>query len=293
MLERNKIYPNEDYGHSNHNLFLVCNSNLALYRRISTVNSTKMEKISKVNATKLEKMSKANDSPAIYMSREEARNSRVYKYLNRPVFREITKISDEDHLDLFLHLETWEAPQHFQGVLTYKFAKYDSQNRPVWILTFGTYPAKDIIDSGDEVQLEHYVWQCAHWIAKSIVAKTPEENPSQQAVVIFNGKGASAANFLNARTLGFLFKMTRKSAKSTLYLLGLGVGVNVNKVGVFVLNLLRPVLGATLKKVELFGKDESTWRPRLEEVFEGDEIPSFKGMGRGFYRIVQKSPSGE
>ncbi|CAG7835307.1 unnamed protein product, partial [Allacma fusca] len=98
----------------------------------------------------------------IFLSRTELRNSSFYKYLNHPIFRDVDKLSDEDHLNLIIDLESWEAPKRMEDVFAYKFAGYDPLNRPT-----------------------------AHWVVKSIVAKSPEENQSQQAVFVVDAKRVS------------------------------------------------------------------------------------------------------
>ncbi|CAG7722480.1 unnamed protein product [Allacma fusca] len=235
-------------------------------------------------------MSKCDQPEIIYMDREDVRNCPVYKFLRHPIFLDLHKMTDEEHLNFFLDMESFEAPEHFHDVFSYKFVGYSADNQPIWIITFGKYPTYDLLQQGEGELMERYIYQTAHWIAKSIVEKTPEENPGQQAIVIFNGKGASASNYLNTRTLGYLFKLFRKTSKSSVLLLARGIGVNVNKVGVVVLNLLRPISKETFKKVELFGKDDSVWRPRLEEIFGHKDIPTFTGMHRGFYRIKLNPP---
>ncbi|CAG7822010.1 unnamed protein product, partial [Allacma fusca] len=86
--------------------------------------------------------------------------------------------------------------------------------------------------------------------------------------------------------LRFMLRMSRKYKDSSILMTGLGIGVNVNTFGVLILNLIRPIVRQTLQNVELYGKDESRWKPRLSQIFGTAGIPDFEGSDRGFYRII-------
>ncbi|CAG7835592.1 unnamed protein product [Allacma fusca] len=229
--------------------------------------------------------------PRRHLTREEILQSPEYLYLCQPIIRDIVQMpDDEEYFNLFLHLETWEAPDYIKEVFSYKFGGYDYQNRPIWMVKLGGRPVKDILDRGEGDLLERYLWQFAHWGAKSIVARPLEENPSRRVVVLVDAlQVSSLVSYMNGSTLGFLIRMVRKYRVVSKFLLGLGVGINISKVGTLIVNLLKPLARKNLKKIELYTYDNTSWEPRLQEVFGRKKIPDFEGTNRGFYRVVLKS----
>ncbi|CAG7824168.1 unnamed protein product [Allacma fusca] len=201
---------------------------------------------------------------------EDILESAEYKFFLKPAIRNSTQLDDQEYLNLFLELQTWEAPQYIQEGFKYSFGGYDTQNRPIWMSTIAKYPYKEALNGGDADVLERFIWKRLLWMIKSIVAKSPEENPTQQALFINNYEGFSLGQLLHGPTMAFRRKMAGKYKDIVPEILG-----QVNRISAWLLNLFRPFIGKSLEKVELFGKDESKWRPRLQELFGREEIPSF------------------
>ncbi|CAG7824165.1 unnamed protein product [Allacma fusca] len=195
---------------------------------------------------------------------------------------------DEEYLSLFLELQTWDPPKYIQEGFQYKFAGYDKKNRPIWIAAVGKYSIKEVLKRGDADQLERYGLKALIWIIKSIVAKSPAENQSGTVVLIGNFEGYSMFQLLHPPTMAFRYKMAGKYKELMNSIFGVGIAVNMNRISAWLVNLFRPVL-SYLDRVEFFGSDESKWRPRLEEIFENAEIPSFDGNHRHFPPIILQS----
>ncbi|CAG7820145.1 unnamed protein product [Allacma fusca] len=230
-------------------------------------------------------------SPPCPTTRKALEDSEVLKFLlNSVAFKNFSTIakaegvgenschlSEDEVLDLLVELELWEAPEYIQEQFPYQFGGYDSQNRPIWMGHLGSCQLRQFIDRQEEYLLEKYGLQAGYKVIKSIVAKTVEENSSRSAVLIANSDGLSLFQFMYPPTLAFLLKLARVYKDIYAEVLGTGILVNANYVARFGINILRPILGQTLNKIEVYGHDEKTWRQRLREVFTIEIIPSFTG----------------
>ncbi|CAG7728786.1 unnamed protein product [Allacma fusca] len=137
-------------------------------------------------------MSSDLEIPTIVLSKEQLLDLPLFKYLQHPAIMDIFKpMTIDDLLELALDLESWKAPEHFQKMCSYKFIGYDQKNRPIWVCKLGDYTVKDVINRGEVELFERYFWQAILAVVKSIVAKSTEENPSQQAVCIVDADDVS------------------------------------------------------------------------------------------------------
>ncbi|CAG7716697.1 unnamed protein product [Allacma fusca] len=208
---------------------------------------------------------------------EKFAESEEFQFFLKPELRNTTTLSDSEYLEFLQELEVWEAPKYIQEGFAYKFTGYDLQNRPIWVSSARNCPIRKVIESHEEEILEKYVWQAARCIVKSIFEKSREENPSRLAVFVVNAEGLSLFQFMHARTLAVFFKYAKKYKDVVQTVMALGVIINANRVCLWILNLLRPILYGAFERIEVYGSDESLWGPRVREIFGSDFIPSFAG----------------
>ncbi|CAG7733278.1 unnamed protein product, partial [Allacma fusca] len=157
-------------------------------------------------------------------------------------------------------LDKWKSPEELQKDCPYYLSGFDEENRPIWIVDMGIWPTRDILAKGPEWEESYskHVNQMIKRVYDSIRFRATPENPVTEFNIIVDLDNYTIRHFSSVKAVRFStekFSLVTKAAKfgNVVY------AVNTNFFAEVVINILRPVLGSSLERVEVFGTNSETW----------------------------------
>ncbi|CAG7835491.1 unnamed protein product [Allacma fusca] len=204
----------------------------------------------------------------------------VCLYIFVPAFISSTLAEDSIKYD---DLDTWEAPPEIRNNFVYYLSGFDFEDRPIWIAETGKWDARKIFDAGGEQlkMLNKHIDQALYRYNQSLSIRSTPESPVTEGVVLLDMEGYDMRQLGHTRTIQWVFKkahdvevVARRMAK--------GFMINVNFIGERLINILKPVLGPSLARTDIYGTNNGTWIPKLLRHLPKESLPAFYGGSADF-----------
>jgi hypothetical protein len=175
--------------------------------------------------------------------------------------------------------DNWEAPKELQQKFPYYQSGFDKENRPVWVGEIGKFAIRQQIEKGPDAaaDLEKYLLQASLRIGKSMLLKDTPEKPVRQAFFIADWEASDFADFAHLPTLNFVLRLMRTYVDILTEAWGYCVSINVNNAAKRGLDLVRPVIGGVLDKMDVYGEEKEKWMAGLKKYLPEQAIPSWYG----------------
>ncbi|CAG7831520.1 unnamed protein product [Allacma fusca] len=176
-------------------------------------------------------------------------------------------------------LLTWEAPREFQKAFPYYLSGFDEENAPIWIAEFGKWDVRKIIESGPENEkiLRRYIQQFLKRAVESRSLKSTADIPVTEVNCIIDMEGYGSQQASSPPTLAVTMWFAGQIEQAWRNKLKSGFIVNSNYLFTTVWNLMKPLLGRNVYKVEVFGNNKDRWIPALLKTFPKSQIPEWYG----------------
>ncbi|CAG7829652.1 unnamed protein product [Allacma fusca] len=185
-------------------------------------------------------------------------------------------------------LDTWEAPPYIQNNYRYYLSGFDYDNRPIWVVEFGKWDVRKIVEGGGQPlrDFDKYISQAVYRVINSTTLRSTPENPVWEVMGISDFDCYSLHQLNSLATMSYILKRARE-LRDAMQLLNNGYCINVNFVAERLINMLRPILGREMERVEVLGTNKSKWLPILLRRFPQDQLPFWYGGFRNFipYRL--------
>ncbi|CAG7721599.1 unnamed protein product [Allacma fusca] len=201
---------------------------------------------------------------------------------NSPGFQ---KYSAQELRNLTIELESWEEPEELTKKFPYYFAGYDSNDWPVWIAEVGKFNIRRAVELGNEELLVKYTFKAIYRIIKTIHDKDSPEEEIRFGAFILDYDGFDWYQINHAETVNFMLRVLRDYKEVIEEFLGYCMLINVSHPAQVLINLVRPILGRMLERVDVFGTNKVKWIPALRRKFPENILPRWYGGNLTFKPI--------
>ncbi|CAG7817319.1 unnamed protein product [Allacma fusca] len=207
-------------------------------------------------------------------------------------FTKKTKIyqhfSYEEMRARIINVTTWEVPLDIKNSFPLYLAGYDYDKRPVWVFEVGKVDFRTIIAQGEEkvAQARRYLFRVVSNIIKSFVVMDTPEEEIREAVFIFDMEGASLGQVDYAPSWAEFARLIRKYWDFTIQFVGGVIVLNANYVAKLAVDVARPVVGALLERVEIYGSNKNFYLPKLLKRMSIKNIPPWYGGSKDFKPLI-------
>ncbi|CAG7732762.1 unnamed protein product, partial [Allacma fusca] len=173
----------------------------------------------------------------------------------------------------------WEEPDHLVKHFPYYHAGYDAEDRPVWMAEMGKFNVRREVELGEENLkiLLKYAFNAVYRIIRTIHEKDTPKQEVRYASFLFDLDGFDLYQFGHAATMMFILRVFREYKEVIRELLGYCMLVNANHFAQLTINLVRPILGPVLERVDVHGTNKGKWLPMVRRQFPEDIIPLWYG----------------
>ncbi|CAG7733279.1 unnamed protein product [Allacma fusca] len=183
-------------------------------------------------------------------------------------------------------LGEWKSPEELEKICPYYLSGFDEENRPIWVIEMGVWPTRDILAKGPEWESIYgkYADQFLKRVFDSVMLRSTPANPVREFNVIidvdnYNIKYLGSAKAVSHTTEKFkLLTIASKFSHASFI-------VNMNYFGEVVLNLMRPILGKALEKVEIYGTNSNAWIPKMLKILPQNQLSAKYGGNKDFKPI--------
>ncbi|CAG7835492.1 unnamed protein product [Allacma fusca] len=184
-------------------------------------------------------------------------------------------------------LDTWEAPPEIRNNFVYYLSGFDFEDRPIWIAETGKWDARKIFDAGGEQleMLNKHIDQALYRFNKSLAIRSTPESPVTEGAVILDMEGYDMRQLGHSRTLQWVFQKS-KDVDAVAKRMAKGFMLNVNFIGERLINILKPVMGQSAARTDIYGTNNATWIPKLLRHFPKDSLPVFYGGSADFKPVA-------
>ncbi|CAG7821955.1 unnamed protein product [Allacma fusca] len=172
----------------------------------------------------------------------------------------------------------WEAPAEFPKMFPYYLSGYDMEGSPVWLMDFGAWDIRDIVDKGGESlsDLRKYMYQM---IVRTAFEKSQNQDDGRNhklgtPIVIIDLNGYTVAKATHVKGVVVAMDMLRIIEKfAQRGLIGSGYVVNANSIFESFWRLGKPLLGRISELIEIHGTNADKWKPVLLHKIPADQLP--------------------
>jgi len=180
---------------------------------------------------------------------------------------------------LYNDLDTWEAPYEIRKEYPYFLAGYTQENLPVWGMELGKWNLKKMLTAGGETlkTFDKYVDQMAYRMLESLKAKSTPEDPITDIMFLVDFDGLQLEQVAHLPSMTWLINLARTYRDLIAKHLGGTTIVNANFVAENLVNILRPVFGHLLEKVEVYGTNRRKWLPHIIRKYDTSVLPEYYG----------------
>ncbi|CAG7838235.1 unnamed protein product [Allacma fusca] len=202
---------------------------------------------------------------------------KAYSYVKHaPIFQHFSK---DDLYNLIAEIDSWEVPEALQEKFPYYHAGYDYDDRPIWVTEAGKYRLRHITEGGIEKVslLEKYILKAALRIMKSMQEKDTKEREIRECVFVIDLDGLDIQQFMHVPTISLGQRLTNDYREILADVIGTVLVINANYVGEVGINMIRPLLGHMLEKIEIYGTNRNKWVPVLRRILPLNTIPKWYG----------------
>ncbi|CAG7830555.1 unnamed protein product, partial [Allacma fusca] len=188
------------------------------------------------------------------------------------VSKEIPDYKDVDTKELL----AWKAPEELENDYPYYLSGYDEDNSPIWISEMGKWDTRKSVESGPqrEKNFKKYILQFLKRCSESVHSKSTSAIPVTEFNLIIDMAGYSVRQTATPNAIGMVLWMARQFEQAFGDNLKLGYIVNANFVFTSVWNLMKPILGANIYKIDVFGSNKDRWIPAILKTFPKSQIPA-------------------
>lgn len=194
---------------------------------------------------------------------------------NKDKTNEVLDYKDSDTEELL----NWEAPLELQKEYPYYLSGFDDDDAPIWVAEMGIWDTRKNVENGPEREknFRKYVLQFLKRCQESTKLRSTPDNPVKEFNIIVDMAGYSIRQAGNPATIGLTLWMARQYEQAFRESMKLGIIINGNYIFTTIWQLMRPILGANVYKIDVFGSNSERFIPRLLKVFPKDQLPSWYG----------------
>ncbi|CAG7835790.1 unnamed protein product [Allacma fusca] len=185
-------------------------------------------------------------------------------------------------------LDNWKAPEELRRSFIYYWSGIDEDCRPIWIGQLGQWNVQKVIDEGLESKktLRKYIDQMVHNVMKTLKSNYSGcENVNEEITGIIDLEGFNWHQMSSAQTIVFILSTFKEFIPVVFKHVESVFVVNTNYMAKALLNLIRPLLGSFMERVEIFGTHKQHWLPHLLKRFPRNELPEWYGGDKNFAPI--------
>ncbi|CAG7701991.1 unnamed protein product [Allacma fusca] len=168
-------------------------------------------------------------------------------------------------------LGNWTPPEHLQKNYPYYLSGFDEDEHPIWILEFGKWDLRVIVEQGKDamVEFEKYI----NLFILNIYNSTITKEEVLPLILIIDLDGYDLHQITSPPTLGYVVQNLRRVVVA-LKNLHAAYCINTNFVAQRFLNLVKPLLGKEFEKFEIYGNNPAKWKSRILKIIPSDQLPS-------------------
>jgi len=143
----------------------------------------------------------------------------------------------------------------------------------------GKWNLKKIISAGGEQlkNFDKYVDQMAYRMLESLKEKSTPDEKIVDILFLVDFDGLQLEQVAHLPSMTWLINLARNYRDLISKHLGGTTIVNANFVAENLVNILRPVFGNLLEKVEVFGTNRRKWLPHIIRKFDTSVLPEYYG----------------
>ncbi|CAG7786330.1 unnamed protein product [Allacma fusca] len=170
-------------------------------------------------------------------------------------------------------LGKWKSPEELVRICPFYLSGFDEEERPIWVIEMGVWPTRDILEKGPEWEKAYskYTNQILNRIFDSFKIRSTTENPVTEFNLIVDLDNFKIRYFQSIKAVSFTTEKFKLLTSAATFAHAAFV-VNTNFFSEIVLNLMRPVLGKALERVEVFGSNSKTWIPKMLKMLPQNQL---------------------
>jgi len=216
----------------------------------------------------------------------EVRDFDVSRFVQQLLLTSDMVLSTGQRLSIRIdELENFVPSEDIQEGFPYYMAGYDDENRPIWVIEFGKWDLRSVIEQGQKKvdQFDMHVYAGIYRLYKSIIASTaPDGGAVSDFSIIIDFEGLKFRQIAHVSTAAHLITLFRIFNELLVRHLHLAMLINMNYIAERMLNMVRPVLGSAAEKMVIFGSNREKWLPALLRAFPRDQMPEWYGGTKNF-----------
>ncbi|CAG7725811.1 unnamed protein product [Allacma fusca] len=180
-------------------------------------------------------------------------------------------------------LDTWKPPEHLKRNYPYYLSGFDEEDRPVWVLEFGKWNLRDIVEQGKDavIEFDKYVNQVILNVYNSTITK----HEIVPAIIILDLDEYELSQLTSPATVAYYVEKLRLIVIA-MKNLHAAYCINTNFVAQRFLNLIKPLLGKEFEKFEIYGNNPAKWKSRILKTIPSDQLPSWYGGSSNFKPVM-------
>ncbi|CAG7831689.1 unnamed protein product [Allacma fusca] len=202
----------------------------------------------------------------------------------------LTRLDSHDVVSNFIRddVKAWEVPASLRDNYVYYWSGFDEEGRPLWILELGKWDIRKIVLSGNKTvsNFHKFVDKAIFNIINSMDLNSTEPDSPSQVAGLIDMDGFDYTQLASVPTVEFILKKFKYLVPVIYKFVSHGYIVNTNAYAEILIQLLRPILGSVMERVEIFGTNKLKWLPRLLKAFPRDQLPPWYG-GDDTYKPIK------
>ncbi|CAG7817716.1 unnamed protein product, partial [Allacma fusca] len=144
-----------------------------------------------------------------------------------------------------------------------------------WICDVGKWNVRKHVEQGHDgkLALAKYLSQAVQNIRKSYNVNATGCGTSEQFVIIMDMDNFDYWQLLSAETVEFTLRMLGGLFPVLVRALHSGYIINTNAAAESLINIVKPIFGSILERVDVYGNYKSAWLPKLLKRLPRDQLP--------------------
>ncbi|CAG7834555.1 unnamed protein product [Allacma fusca] len=184
-------------------------------------------------------------------------------------------------------VRTWKSPDHLRKNYPYYLSGYDEEEKPIWVLELGKWDVQRIALNGNKTipDFSNYVDKAIFNILQSLDLNSTEPTAVTKIEGIIDMDGFAYSQLASIPTVDLMVKTVSHLVPTMYKYVNHAYIINTNFYGMKILELLRPILGPIMERVEIYGTDRSKWLPKMLKTLPRNQLPEWYGGERNYVPV--------
>ncbi|CAG7821769.1 unnamed protein product [Allacma fusca] len=180
----------------------------------------------------------------------------------------------------------FEISNETKAAYPYYLSGYDDEGVPIWVSELGRWDTRKAAD-GTPQELRDYKINIIQMFKRCVNSENIQNNhegPAHEFVLVFDMDGFNIRQTSSPSSLQLVLWIARQAEQAFSNNIKNAYIVNANYLFTTVFDLMKPILGRSVYKVEVFGTNKNVWTPKIlkklpkESLAEWGIIPHQNGV---------------